>query len=309
MNIDLRSLRHIAVLARELNYTRAAEQLGLTQPALSNSIRSFEHNHGVKLFDRSRSGVQLTAVGREVLQRATQILQESSDLDRLLRLTSQAEAGEVRYGMAPLSAKALLSATLPQLLNESPQLNSTVVIRKADALLALLAADEIEFFIGSEGQLPDATTLRAVHIGWFNFSLLVRPNHPLLSRPQPATGSYPVLIGDQVKGESQLRLDNIPWLCGPRHIIEDYSAAANITRQSDAIWVSSAQAAVEEICEGKLIELPLKTKTAPPHFRVMIYSLSRRTLSPAAVKLQGLFQSQILSLTERLQSHLNPAVD
>jgi len=61
MNMDLRSLRQIVVLARELNYTRAAEELGLTQPALSNSIRTFEDKHQVKLFDRSRSGVQLYA--------------------------------------------------------------------------------------------------------------------------------------------------------------------------------------------------------------------------------------------------------
>ena len=300
-NIDLRSLRHIVALAQELNYTRAAEALGLTQSALSRSIQAFENDHEIKLFDRSRSGVQLTAAGHDVVRQATRILQDSDELGRQLQMTSQAQAGNIRYGMAPLSAKALLPATLPQLLSDAPQLHSSVAIRKTDALLALLTADEIEFFICSEGQVPDETQLRAVHIGWLSFSLLVRPGHPLLLRGKQPPADYPILIGDKLKKETSRRLSKIPWLAGPQHIIEDFSVAARVAEQTDAIWVTSVQAAIDEIDEGKLVELAISAKDIPPRVRLMMYSLSRRTLSPGAVKLQGLFQNQIVSLSKRVK--------
>jgi DNA-binding transcriptional LysR family regulator len=69
INIDLRSLRYVVGLARQLSFTKAADELGVSQSALSRSIQQVERRSAARLFDRDRGGVYLTAVGR-LLERA-----------------------------------------------------------------------------------------------------------------------------------------------------------------------------------------------------------------------------------------------
>jgi DNA-binding transcriptional LysR family regulator len=64
MDVHVRDLRYFTAVARELNFTRAAERLYLSQPALSKQIRSLERQLGVTLFDRETDGVRLTGPGR-----------------------------------------------------------------------------------------------------------------------------------------------------------------------------------------------------------------------------------------------------
>lgn len=72
MDVDLRLLRYFLVLAEELHFTRAAERLYLSQPALSNQIRRLERQLGLTLFDRTNRGVVLTPAGQALVPRAQQ---------------------------------------------------------------------------------------------------------------------------------------------------------------------------------------------------------------------------------------------
>ena len=72
MDIDLRLLRYFLVLAEELHFTRAAERLYVSQPALSNQIRRLERQIGLALFDRTNRGVVLTPAGQALVPRAQQ---------------------------------------------------------------------------------------------------------------------------------------------------------------------------------------------------------------------------------------------
>ncbi len=294
-NMDLRSLNHVVVLSRVLSYTRAAEQLGLTQSALSRSIQSFEQRLNVRLFDRDRSGVHLTAIGRSFAERAAAVLRETEELERSVRLSGSAEAGEVVYGMAPMPAKALLAASVSDVLASHPGLRSTVVVRRAEPLLTMLIAGEIEFFICAERQVPESAPTRADPLGWFTMSLLVRPGHPLLGAKPAAASDYPLLLAERLKATTLATLGTAHPLSGPQHLIEDYSAAARITERSDAIWVASPFAAAEEISEGRLVELPGNGRRSN-RFRMVMYSLNRRSLSPAALMLKKLYQQRIKAL-------------
>ncbi|MGH3461196.1 MAG: LysR family transcriptional regulator [Kribbellaceae bacterium] len=74
MDVDLRLLRYFLVLAEELHFTRAAERLYLSQPALSNQIRRLERVLGLELFERTSRGVSLTAAGDAFVPRAREAL-------------------------------------------------------------------------------------------------------------------------------------------------------------------------------------------------------------------------------------------
>jgi DNA-binding transcriptional LysR family regulator len=74
MDVHGRDLRYFVAVAEDLHFTRAAERLFISQPALSKQIRMLERQLGAPLFDRGRDGVRLTAVGQALLPHVRQVL-------------------------------------------------------------------------------------------------------------------------------------------------------------------------------------------------------------------------------------------
>ena len=74
MDVHGRDLRYFVAVAEDLHFTRAAERLFISQPALSKQIRMLERQLGAPLFDRGRDGVQLTPVGEALLPHAREVL-------------------------------------------------------------------------------------------------------------------------------------------------------------------------------------------------------------------------------------------
>jgi DNA-binding transcriptional LysR family regulator len=250
--MDLRTLRHVDALARKLSFTRAAEELGLSQSALSRSIQNVEQNAGVRLFDRDRGGVRLTPIGRDFVQRAAALLREADDLDDLLKRASVGAQGMIAFGITPLPASVLLPAALPDVLASTRDLRCHAYVRDADALLGLVLRDEIEFFVCTEGFVRESAPLEAAPLGVFPVSMLVRAGHPLLTS-DAADGEhrYPIVVPAPFE-----RHERASAFREPHMIVEDHGALMRITEESDAIWLSSSFAAAEEILQGRLCELP-----------------------------------------------------
>lgn len=107
MNVTLRQLRAFVTLAHLQSFTRAAEQMHLTQPALSLLLRQLEENLGTKLVDRTTRSLELTAAGRELMPRAERVL---GDLEHALSGVKEFVAKE--QGRLVLAAPLLLSSAL-----------------------------------------------------------------------------------------------------------------------------------------------------------------------------------------------------
>ncbi len=84
--MDLKRLRHVLALAKEMNFIRAAEKVHLSQPAFSRSIQALESELGLLLFDRSKQGMALTVVGKEFVARAKRLVHEAKSLERDMAL-------------------------------------------------------------------------------------------------------------------------------------------------------------------------------------------------------------------------------
>jgi DNA-binding transcriptional LysR family regulator len=111
VDVEFRDLRYFAAVAEELHFGRAAARLHITQPGLSQAIARMERQLEVQLLKRSRSTVELTEVGAELLNQGRRLL---ADLERAVsrvRMTARGEAGLIRIGVAhlaePLVAPAL----------------------------------------------------------------------------------------------------------------------------------------------------------------------------------------------------------
>jgi len=96
--MELYQLRTFAAVAEEGHLTRAAERLHVSQPAVSGQIKALEQELGLRLFDRSASGMLLTVAGRELLGHAQRVLTAAEELKQSARRLTGEIAGVLRLG-------------------------------------------------------------------------------------------------------------------------------------------------------------------------------------------------------------------
>lgn len=291
--LHLKSLTHLVALSRRLNYARAAEDLNISQSALTRSIQTLERQLGMRLFDRDRSGVGLTPQGKLTVERCAVLLADAEDLERHLTLAAGAQAGRIRFGMAPLPASALLPQVISERLGSASEVTHEVMVRDSDALWELLVSGEIEFFVTNEGFAYDSPRPRVETLGNFPVGGIVRTGHPLLGGT-PADAKFPVVrsswTGLALPQSIQGRM------LGTTHVIEDFGALAKIAASSDAIWFSSPYAVPSELRNGALCELPGAKGDWPREVRILMYTLERRSQSPWARSIKDSLRNQIKGL-------------
>jgi DNA-binding transcriptional LysR family regulator len=96
--MELRRLKYMSVLAEELHFGKAAERLGIAQPALTQQIRALERELGVELFHRTKRSVKLTVAGRVTLNEAIRTLQQAEKTALVARQAGRGELGHIEIG-------------------------------------------------------------------------------------------------------------------------------------------------------------------------------------------------------------------
>ncbi len=132
----LRQLQYVVALADAGHFGRAAEQSHVTQPALSQQVRQLEEICGTPLFDRLGKTVRLTPFGREFVDRARKILDETEGLMSFVERQSGRPNRALRFGLIPTVAPYLLPEIFPALREDFPDLSFAVSENRTDALLA-----------------------------------------------------------------------------------------------------------------------------------------------------------------------------
>src|SRR5215471_9438918 len=93
--MELRHLRYFVAAAEEMNISRAAARLRISQPPLSRQIRDLEQEIGTPLFDRRSKRLKLTAAGAYFLPEAREILSHAIEASRLANAASVGKAGQI----------------------------------------------------------------------------------------------------------------------------------------------------------------------------------------------------------------------
>ena len=278
--IELKKLHHVIVLARARSFVKAAEELHLTQPALTRSIQSIEKRFSVRLFDRERTGVTPTAVGREFLRRAQSLLIEANDLTRFTERTGKGDAGELAFGLSTLPAKLFLPALAIDLFATKPVLGCSVAVRDPLDLVELLTSEKIEFFVA--GTVPDwpNAPLEVEELMEFTNVVAVRVGHPLLGRHRVTTrdlDAFPLLLGTFDPGvRAMSSLARHP----AKFRSDDIHALKQIALHSDAVWSTVMPFALGD--DETLVRLALSDVQGHDSITLKAVKLARRTLSPAA---------------------------
>jgi DNA-binding transcriptional LysR family regulator len=148
MLMELRDIEYFAVIAEHGHLGRAAEALGLGQPALSVSLRRLEKSAGAKLVKRIPKGVELTDVGRALLAHVGRLQLAREDLAREISDLAHGQAGHLRVGTNPAIANNVLPDVCTTLLKDAPRATLTVSIAASTgALLQDLRKGELDIVI------------------------------------------------------------------------------------------------------------------------------------------------------------------
>lgn len=176
LHFTLRQLQVFEKVANHLNYSRAAEELYLSQPAVSMQIKQLEGHIGLPLFEQMGKKVFLTEAGRELFHYARTIAQQLAEMEAVF-----GEMKGLEQGKLTLSVVNTANYFTPQLLakfcQRHPNINVILQVANRDAVLKQLADNSTDLAI--MGQPPDGKDLSAESFLDNPLVVIAAPNHPL----------------------------------------------------------------------------------------------------------------------------------
>lgn len=220
--MDLRSIRYFVQVAELGSITRAADQLGIAQPALSRHMRSIENDLGTQLLTRLPRGVHLTVAGRQFLDHCRRMLRELDRAREELRDRSAVPSGRVILGLSPTIGPLLLPGVIERVRRQCPQITLKIVEWFSTQLYDALLTGRVDVAV-----LTNAPPSRALKLT------------PLISEP------IVVLSRPQTRGARRFytlaELSKTPVVTSEaiRNIVEEqisrYGARLNVEAEIDAI--------------------------------------------------------------------------
>lgn len=141
------NLEYFLAVAREKNITKASEQLGITQQALSNQISRMEDELGCKLFDR-KHGFQMTSAGKEMERSAKRIIDIYEQTQLVMNDISENKRGELKLGITHTRGQNILPVLLPDFTREYPNVSLSLTEGSTRLLEESLDRGDIDLLIG-----------------------------------------------------------------------------------------------------------------------------------------------------------------
>ena len=293
MGISQDKLQQLLTVARCGSISRAAEELHISQPALSRSIAAIEQRYGFMIFSRVGHGIHPTAAGAQVLSQAEPLLQALQIFGSNLKLLAAGKAGALRMGLPPLLASQLLPSLASDFFTPAIQAELRVSVRPGPVLLDELKNDSIELFFFSESQIEHGPEIAIEPVGTMQPICVVRRGHPLLSRREASRHDLTIDDLSEYPWASSVEPPAMGKLLNPARLLcDNYHVLREAVQQTDLICICSKAFVARDITEGRLHEIHVKG-LLPPETVIFVAILSGRIISPLA-----------LMAIERVRAHL-----
>jgi len=177
--VDINQLEVLVTVARERSFSRAAEVLGRTQPAISQAIRRLEQEIGEKLFDRSSKDGTLTAAGEVLLDHAQHILNIRDAAARSMRELRELQEGKVTVSANEHTVFYLLPV-IAEFRRRHPNIKVEVRRGVASRIPREVMSRDVE--LGVVSFAPEDPSIRAIQVLTDSLVLIVAPGHRLAGR-------------------------------------------------------------------------------------------------------------------------------
>lgn len=291
MEMELRHLRHVLALDAHRHFARAAEQLGLTQPALSHSLGALEQRLGARLFDRDRSRVAPTPVGERLIRHARMLVAQADAAARDMQSLIDLDAGELKIGSGPYATEISVGTAVGRLIRRHPSLKADLSLHDWPALMRMVLSGELDIAIGESSYAADdprfVVELLPRHRGVF----FVRPGHPLASRQNVTLddlrayplvmNTLPVRLLELTKTRAQESgLEPAEREVQPEIRVETLHLARLIAVESDAVSIALPSQIAQDVASGALAVIDLHLPWMTTNYGII--QRAGRTPPPAA---------------------------
>lgn len=302
--MNLSQMRHLLAVHETGSFSRAAEQLHLTQPALSRSIQALEDELGLPLIDRIGKRNEFTAFGEAIISRARRIAFEAEEIRRTAQLLKGGLSGSIRIGMGAGPSALFMKPLLHRLAHEHPMVHVDVWQGGADVLLKQLNDKELDALILDTRVANPSEDLQVEQLPDAPAGLLCRKGHPLLklSRIRIEDLCQYRVASSRLSSEiGRLLLERYGPSAHPDKLVtmrsDSLQALLETVTGSDIVYLGIKALATKELDNGMLVELQM-TPALNSSARYGIYTLAGRTQPPSLEIVRTLILQEAKTLLE-----------
>jgi DNA-binding transcriptional LysR family regulator len=282
-----RRLQVFHAVAKHLSFTKAAEALFMTQPAVTFQIRQLEEHFSTRLFDRAHGRITLTPAGVTALGYAEKILALSAELDSRLRDLSGEVAGPLLIGASTTIADFLLPHILGQFKAAHPRVVPRLVVGNSEAVQDRVGERALDIgFIEGDSHLP---TLVSETLCNDELQVVCAPSHPLsllAAVPPSALAEHAYLSREQGSGTREVTdhyLEKAGVSPNSLNVVMEASspeALKGLVAAGMGFAIMSRVSVTKEVSLGQLIRIPL----SPPLRRQLTVVYPKERIQSGIVK-------------------------
>src|SRR5919106_3205127 len=175
-----RRLQVFYTVAKQLSFTKAAEQLFMTQPAVTFQVKQLEEQYNTRLFERSHGRIALTPAGRLVMDYAERVLALTEEMDTRVGELTGAVAGPLMLGASTTIAEYILPKILGEFKAAHPEVRAHMTVANSETIVNRVADHTLDVgLIESPSYLP---TLHNEVCCEDELVMICAPGHPLAER-------------------------------------------------------------------------------------------------------------------------------
>lgn len=217
-----RRLQVFYTVARLLSFTKAAEALHMTQPAVTFQVRQLEEHFNTRLFDRTHNRVSLTEAGRTAYGFAERIFEAYAEMDNAIREITGDVTGALTLGASTTIAEYMLPALLGNFKKKYPDVNLRLKVSNSEGIISMVENNIIDL-----GVVEGPVSNRNLHVEMCRLDqlvVIVPPSHPLAKKGCLSIEEilpFPFIFREEGSGT--------------REVIMDYLVAQGVDRNALAI--------------------------------------------------------------------------
>jgi len=306
IHVTFRQLQVFSAVARHLNHSRAAEELYLSQPAVSMQIKQLEQSVGLPLLEQVGKQLSLTEAGREMLHYSLKITQQLEEMDEVFSAMKGLEHGHLNIAVVS-TANYFMPSLLAKFIQAHPKIKVTLSVANRDAVIKQLSNNIADLAI--MGQPPKESDLFAETFMQNPLVVIAPPLHPLarakkIQAQQLATETF--LLREQGSGTRGVveRFFASHQLELPAHMSMDTNEAIKQSVQAGiGIGIISRHGIELELETNRLVILDVEEFPIVRHWHI-VYRKDKR-LSIAALE----FEKYLLLESQELMTSKLPVLE
>ncbi|MFZ5814103.1 MAG: LysR substrate-binding domain-containing protein [Bacillota bacterium] len=299
--MDLYHLQTFQRVAQLMSFTRAAEDLSLSQSAVSRHIEALEREFGLELFARHGRGATLTEAGNRLLEYAERILRMAQDASRALGELRDLESGQLRIGASTTAGHYLLGRPVAAYQDRYPGIALQLEVRDSRSVLRLVDEGAVDLAVLPAFEPVPGVITEPLLVD--QLSLVAAPSHPLAACPairlEDLTG-----VKLFVREEGSHTRKVVEQLLAARSVpvILRELGSTEAIKQAVAAGIGvafcSGYAAALELQQGALVSLSGPELPIARHFVLAFPKGARR--APAAMAFAALLRKMLPALEDNL---------